>query len=275
MDPTVSLLALIAFFVGLGGLVWLAWGKGPAHHPVGGLFALIGFGILTVVLLFPAAFSGTSGNSTPLAAGGTFNNVFGTTPALPTGCTFYQSQDNVACTVVFNSTTDYLAIQASVAATFQKPIYIDLPFNLIRTDNANTTFTESTTLSTVPTFNSLGSSPQTYSPLGFKSATSATPGQWQVYADQGTQANQKPTASAPSTSSNVLSTSVPVKAFSSQTVGWHLTLAGSNSTSFPATAAQAWANNTNEVFTFSFGGGSGSTGFESFTLTLDLLGWHA
>ena len=270
MDPIWATIGVIGFFVFLAGLVWWALGRGPAKHAVAGFGIVIGLAMVGVAFLvgpsFPLANTG-QGQGAP-QPGGTFNNVFGTTPALPTGCTYYQSANYVFCTVVFNSTSAYLAVQSSVAATFHNPQYLVIPENLIRTDNANTTFTEAATLTTVPTFNSLGSSPTLYSPLGYKAATSNTPGQWQFFFDQGTQASQKPTVTAPGTATNVITSSVPVKAFSSQVVGAHFSLAGGNSTSFPNAAAQAWANNTVEAFTLTYG----STALQ---VQLDLLGWHA
>lgn len=249
------------------------WGAG-ATVVIGVAFILLAL-VLGVGTLPTLNSNGNGNASTP--TGGTYNVVFATAPAVPTGCTEFVSTNTEFCTVVFNSTTNYLAIQSSVASTFHNPNYLVTPWNLVRTDNANRTFSANVTLTTVPTFNSLassGGSTTVCSPLGYTTATSSKTGQWQAFFDQGTFASQKPTGNAPNAGSSALSTGVPVTAFGSKVVGLHESLAGGNSTSFGTTCAQAWTNNTSVSVVVTVAQGYAPASQVSWTIQFDLLGWH-
>jgi hypothetical protein len=269
-----TILGLIGFFVGVF-LVLAPGGRGRKHvwlaMPIFAVVAFIGFGVTS---LSPAS---VAAPTAPAQA--QLNVVVASAPALPSGCTLYSSQYQVTCTTEYNYTSNAFCIVSSFAATHackSGTNYILLPFKLIRTDcgcgNLNATFSFANTVTSIYTANSLGSNPQPYSPVvGFTAATSTSPGQWQLYPSAGTFASQKPTASAPGTTANVETTNIPIGTFATVTNTWHISLPGSNSTSAPATFAQALQNYTAYSLAFSFANAQGQSG--TFTLYDTMIGW--
>jgi len=265
-----GLLTIFGLFLAVVGVILVLVLRGASLKPAVGVI-LVGIVIL-VIGLGAVALAPTSTSAAAAPPTATINVLSGTSPALPSGCTLLSTTNVINCDVVFNSTSGYLAISPTVADTFHLPVYLDAPFNMIRTDAVNQTYSFASTLTGIATFSSIGSNPTTYAPVGYKTATSTQPGQWQVYPDQGTLAGQKPTVVAPTTATGIETTGVPLQAFSSKIIGWHITLAGSNGTAFPNAAAQAWTNYTAEPTTFAFANaGTGGT----WTVNWILIGWHA
>lgn len=262
----------ILFLIGVVGIVMAVFVK-PGKRATGTLGGVaVGFGILflTIAVLSPSTLTTGGGQTQTAPPAATLNILSGSTPALPAGCTLYQNTFTIACTIVYNKTTNYFAISTTVA-TSGKPVYLVLPFSMIRTDAINQTFSFSSTVASIPTAASIGATPTVYSVVGYTAATSTVNGQWLVYPDQGTLATQKPTVNAPSVSTNVETTGVPIQAFGSKVLGWHITLAGSNSTSAPAAFAQALTNYTAYPMTFTFSNAAGAQA--SWTLTWTMIGW--
>ena len=271
-DFATAVLLLGVIFTVLGAIILFAARRSSSRMGWASLAVGIIVIILAVVLVSPLT---TTGGGVPSATGtgASINVVSATAPALPAGCTLYASQYQILCTAVFNKTSDYLAVQAAIGhGTASGATYMQLGFKLIRVDAINATYSFGATVAQLPTFSSLGATPTQYGPIGYKTATSTTNGQWQIYPSAGTLANQYPTVAAPTTSSGVITTGVPIQSFSSATLVWHMTFAGSNSTSFPMTAAQAWANNSYEYSTFTFANAGASA---TWTVGFDLLGWVA
>jgi hypothetical protein len=143
---------------------------------------------------------------------------------------------------VYNYTSNYFGIEAANTSTCNWASgachltnYLLFPLTLSRTDAVNQTFGYTTTVTTLPTFTTVGGSPTTYSINGYKPASGSSTGQWQTFFSLGSYANQNPSAAAPATVSNVLSSLVGIAPFKSATQVLHISLLGSNSTSAPLT----------------------------------------
>lgn len=264
-----AFLAIISLIV-LGAL------KGK-HFPVLGTLMAIGVVVsLAGGVLIGAQTASTSGGGggTPPVSTSQMSVVVSTSPALPSACTLYSTSYYANCNFEYNKTSNAFCLVSSFASSNACKTganYLLLGFKLIRIDSANTTVAFPNTLNQIPTANSLGSSPQTYSVLGFTAATSTSPGVWQVFPSYGSLANQKPTVTAPSVNSNVETTNCPIGQFGTQTNVWHMSLAGSNSTSAPLTFAEALTNYTAYPVQFTFGNTLAGQGV--FTLNLIEVGW--
>ena len=260
----------------VGGVVALV--SRGARVRSGGIVALLGIvgimGAVGVAAMTPAA-SVTS----PVIPGTTVNTLLASTPALPAGETWNQATSTLTVLLAYNTTGNYYCVVSTASATHgcaaggagsaAHPLDVLLPLNLIRTDAQNTTALFDLSVASIPTATSLGASSALYSLIGYKSATSTTPGQWQVYNSAGTQANQYPTVSAPSVSTNVLTDGISVSAFSSKLDTVHLHLAGTNSTSAPESFASAIQNYTAYPVTFSVSQSSPAT----ITVVLEVIDW--
>lgn len=260
----------------VGGVVALV--SRGARVRSGGVVALVGIvGVIAAIgvgALTPAA-SVTS----PIVPGTTVNTLLASTPALPAGETWNQGASTLTVLLAYNTTGNYFCVVSTGATTHgcasggagsaTHPLDVLLPLNLIRTDAQNTTALFNLGITSIPTALSLGGSASLYSVIGFKTATSTTPGQWQVYNSAGTQKNEYPTVSAPSVATNVLTDGIAVSAFSSTADTVHIHLAGTNSTSAPLAFAEALTNYTAYDMTFSV---SQSTP-ASLTIAFEVICW--
>lgn len=276
MDPVSTLFVAIGLIAIVAGLVFVAVTRQAMKRTAWGIVAVGAILTASGFFITPLLFATSAGPATA-PSGASISVASATAPALPSGCTLYTATNNIFCTVVFNKTSNALYIQPALAdsaghgsGTGHGQNYLQAAWKMIRTDAINTTFSFGATVVTIPTFNSLGATPTGYSPVGYKAATSSTNGQWQVFPGQGTLANQYPTGNAPGAATNVITTGVPIQSFSSALLSWHISLAGGNSTSFPQTAAQAWANNTQQIMAFSF---ANAGSLSAWTVSFDILGW--
>lgn len=242
----------VGFVVLVTGIFVLAGARKAASRTGWGLAG--GGAALAVAMFIVAGATTTVTGSVTTVPGTTVNTVLASSPALVSGETWNQASSTLSVYLLYNTTGSYFCVAATAASTHgcaaggagsaTHPLDIVFPLNLIRTDNYNTTALFNLGVTSIPTALSLGSSAALYSLIGFKSATSTTPGQWQLYNSYGTQASQYPTVSAPSVSTNVITNGIAVKGFSSQTDTLHFHLAGTNSTSAPETFAAALTNYT-------------------------------
>lgn len=267
----VGVIGFLMALVGFGALLGLK-GAGKRGFGILGIVGLVVIGLSVFVPpLIPASTSNGPSTAPSTAA---VSVVLASTPALPSGCTAYTSTNTVNCLIVYNKTSNYFAIQPTLSSgTAAGQQYLLLGFKVIRTDALNTTFLFGNTLSSIYTTNSLGATPTTYGIIGYTSATSTTPGTWQVFPGSGTLASQKPTVSAPTTATNLETTGLAVQSFGSVTNVWHFSLAGKNSTSAPNLFAQALTNFTAypNVMTFANAPAAQST----WTVTFTMIGWDA
>ncbi len=268
----VELVLIVAavFFIGIGAVIAFAM-KGKGLRFGGGLavfgVVLLAGGFLAPALL-PASSSVAPGPAPPSA---TINVVENSSVSLPNGETWNAATSTFTVDLVYNSTSYYLAVNNVVAGTSGKHNYVVFPFNLIRTDAINATYSFAASLAQLETVVSLGSTPTAYSFLGYTAATGTSPATWQAFWNAGTEKNLKPSGAAPGTVSNVLTTGVPVKAFSTASVNLVMSLAGGNSTSAPTTWAEAIQNYTTYSYTLTFGQGVPG----EVTIDWVLIGWHA
>lgn len=274
MSSMSSLLGLsgLAFVMGLV-LVALAFVlifvlRGKGMRPAVGVGLL---GVVVIVLgLVGGALAPAATTTPPIAPPAAACAVqLASAPALATGETWNTISNTLTVDLVYNKTSNFFFVSSTVGASTSKPNYVLFPIKLVRTDPINQTFSFPVSIASIPTANSLGATPTTYSVVGNTPATSTTPGIWQAYFSAGTLANQKPTVSAPSVSTNVISDGTPVTSFGSVTSVLHISLAGGNSTSAPTLFAEALQNYTSYPMTVSVGNGSPSL------LTIDfiLIGW--
>lgn len=284
VDPTsLATWAGYVFWLGVvilaGGLAYLFWKHSVPAMKRGGIVAGLGLVIVIVgvlgATLTPTA---TTGSTAPPPSGGAVSSYVSSTPSLPTGCTLNSalSTPTVTCTTVYNYTSNYFAIQASNATTFHSPTALFLAIHSARTDGINRTFGFNYQVLSIPTANSLGANPQTYSLLGFTPATSTANGQWLVSwggvgGNAGSAAGQLSTVNAPSVSTNLGVNTVGIGSFSSSTPYLHVVLAGSNGTSAPATFYSALQTFTPYSVTI----GVSSSTPASFLLNFIVIGEHA
>lgn len=270
-------LLLIAIILGVGALLigYFAKAKKPAtiFGILFAVFLLAAFVIAATTNAFP------SGSTAPVVPGTSVNTLLYTSPALVNGETWNSASSVLTVDILYNVTGSYFCVAATFAATHgcaaggagsaTHPLDIVFPLNLIRVDANNQTALFNMAITGIPTGTSLGASASTYSVVGFKAATSTSPGQWQTYFSAGTTASQYPSVSAPGTSTNVITDGVAVTAFSHTVNVLHVHLAGTNSTSAPETFAESLSNYTAYPMTLSI---SQST---PAVVTLDLIeiGW--
>ena len=264
-----SLLVLFGFIlVVVGALMLLALrGKAGKIAPVAIILGavLLGGGFVA------SAFAPTPGAATPPPPTASVLTQLATAPALVTGETFNTVTNTLTVDLVYNKTANEFKVASSVGYTGSDPAYIQFPMKLVRQDAINQTFSFPMTVATIPTAASLGATPTVYSFVGYTPATSTNPGTWQLYFSAGTLANQKPTVSAPSVTTNVLTDPVPVQSFNSATSTLHIALGGSNSTSAPTLFAEAIQNYTVYPMTINIGNSAPSV----MTINFLLLGWYA
>lgn len=248
-----GIIFLIGLLMGVIGLVGLAIGRGKGAKSLG---LIGGIGVVVIVIgiataVFAPAVS--TGSVTPVA-NTAVNTLLASSPALVAGETWNQGSSTLTVLLAYNTTGSYFCVVSAASATngcasggagsAAHPLDVVFPLNLIRTDAVNTTALFNLGVTSIPTALSLGTSSSLYSIVGYKAATSTVPGEWQVYNSAGTMANQYPTVSAPSVSTNVLTDGVAVKSFSSTADTLHIHLAGTNSTSAPEAFASALTNYT-------------------------------
>lgn len=244
----------------------------------GGIVALAGI-VGIVAAIGVGALTPSTSVLSPVVVGTTVNTLLASTPALVSGETWNAGTNTLTVLVLYNNTGNYFCVAATFVSTHgcasggagsaAHPLDVLLPLNLIRTDAQNTTALFNVEITSIPTSLSLGGTASLYSILGFKSATSTTPAEWQIYNSAGTQASQYPTVSAPSVATNVLTDGIAVKAFSSTADTIHMHLAGTNSTSAPVAFAEALTNYTAYNVGFSISQSQPS----SLTVTFEMIGW--
>lgn len=192
-------------------------------------------------------------------------------PGLLAGETWNSITNTMTVDVVYNTSTNAWMVQNVLTGVASHPNWVNLPLKLVRSDAINATYAFPVSVTSIPTFNSLGTNPTTYSFVGYTSATSTSPGIWQVFFSAGTLANQKPTVSAPGVATNVLNDPCAVNAFNSLSPILKVSLGGGNSTSAPTLSAEAVQNYTTYPMTIGIGQGSPS----GVTLDFIPIGWHS
>lgn len=247
----------------------------------------MGAGVIIVVAsLALGAFVAPTGSTAPPPPPTAYVLVqHGSAPALQTGVTWNANTLTASVPLEYNKTSNGFVIPgaALVAGTSGKPSFFEFPISLIRSDAINETFSFPVSISSIFTQVALGSNPQTYSIVGYTPGTSSQTATWQAYFSAGTLANAKPTVTAPTTSTNVLSDPTAVQSFQSVTSTLHIALAGSNSTSAPTLFAEALTNNTgimpvtvtigNAVSQLPTTGAAATPGVVTVTIDFYLLGW--
>jgi hypothetical protein len=248
-----GLLELFGVIIALIGVLLIVVMRGKGIKATSGttlagvLIFVLGF---VVVAVTPAAVT-----NTPPATTQTVNTLLGSYPALPSGESWNSATNTLTIYLVYNYTASCFAVSPTNASTTSTlgiagagsgcgtatggakylPNYVLLPLKLVRTDNSNTTAAFPLNVASIPTTQSLGSTPTTYSFIGYKPATSTTTGQWQVKWSAGTTAGLASTVNAPSVTTNIASDSLAVSAFNSAGVVLEESLSGGNSTSAPST----------------------------------------
>jgi hypothetical protein len=276
----------LGFFL-LGGLlaIYLSRTRGAIEAGKwGALFIVIGAVFLVSNLLIGSYLVGQPASVAPPPGGAVQVTVSGGSLGTA-GVTWNQASSTLTVDVVWNYTSNYFGIEAantSTCGTYSGAAchpnnYLLLPITMSRTDAINTTFGYTDTVSAVPLFATIGSTPTQYSVNGYKPASGSTPGTWQMFWSAGSYANQNPSVSAPGTSSNVLSSLVGIAPFHSTTNVLHISLAGSNSTSNPATGQTLFQTTTIQQFvaqveTLTISGGATPS---SITVDWICIGQHA
>lgn len=270
------------FFVGIifaGLTAIIAWVASPRKAFRGGAIGVGIFGLIAIFGIVIALTAAPVSTSVAAVPGTTVNTLLASSPALVAGETWNQGASTLTVYLDYNTTGNYFCVVSTFVATHgcasggagsaAHPLDVLLPLNLIRTDAQNTTALFNVQVTSIPTALSLGSTSSLYSLIGFKTATSTTPGQWQVYNSAGTQKNQYPTVSAPSVSTNVITDGIAVSAFSSTADTLHIHLAGTNSTSAPQAFAEALTNYTAYDMGLSISQSTPAT----ITIVFEVLGW--
>jgi len=273
-------IGIAILFFGGGGI--LLGSRGRAVRSAG-VIALVGVVIAVGGIATAGLTTAPASTSLPTTTCGQFacsiNTLLKTTPALIAGETWNQQTSTLTVLLLYNNTGNYFCVASTFAATHgcasggagsnTHPLDVVFPLNLVRVDAYNGTALFSLGITTIPTALSLGSSASLYSIIGFKGATSTTPGQWQVYNSAGTLASQYPSVNAPSQATNVMTDGIAVPAFSSTADTLHIHLAGTNSTSAPNLFAQALTNYT----AYNMGISVSQSTPASITVTFELIGW--
>lgn len=166
-------------------------------------------------------------------------SALNTTAGWPSGTSYNSQTNTLTIYTVYVSKIGTLCMASANASLATCYSFLSIGVHSARTDIVNVTSGFTFSFASVPTFQSLGSNPQTYSFLGYKPATSTATGQWQAYWSLGSNGGQVSQVNAPSATTNIVSSLVGISAFSSTTNFLHITLAGSNGTSFPSTAYSA------------------------------------
>lgn len=273
--PGIAFLIGIILLVGPGIAVLLT--RGRAARPAVGYVALVGVFVLVISFVAAGLTPAATGSIAPPAKTQTVNAILSTTPALLHGQTWNSVTSTLTVNLLYNVTSHAFCSVTVFAATHgcglhssaTYPNYVLLPLNLIRTDAQNTTNSFPMSIASIPTQNSLGANPQTYSICGFTAQTSTSPGQWQMFFHAGTTAGQKPTVSAPSVSTNVITDGVAVKAFANTVNTIHISLAGGNSTSAPTPFAAALQNYTSYPVSITIGNSQPA----SVVINFVIIGW--
>jgi len=188
-----------------------------------------------------------------------------------TGQTLTLSPLSVSIDLVYNTTSSAFCVtnvlQKCPAAAHN---YAVLPLVLSRTDNINATYGFTTTINGIPTLTN-SSTGLVFSPVGYTSATSTSPGIWKLQWSAGSIANTNPTQNAPSVTSGV-GNLVGVPAFGSKAVALSVAFAGGNST----TGTFGWMATGYATYPMqiAFGGGGGATP-AIVTVNFVFLGTHS
>jgi hypothetical protein len=237
-----------ALIIGVGvfaitALICLAW-KG---NKMGLKILGVGFVVLLVgggtygILTLSGVTNQTQSIAPPPSGGAVVTTVSGGSVG-SAGVTWNSQTDVLTVDLVYNYSTgaNYFCVEAANATcgptaghTSSWPNYLLVPMTLSRTDAVNQTFGYTTTVTQIPTYNTVSGTTTTYSVIGYKPASGSSTGQWQTFFSAGSFANQNPSVAAPATTSNILSSLVGIAPFKSVTQVLHVSLTGGNSTSAP------------------------------------------
>jgi hypothetical protein len=231
----------VIFLIGLlilvicGAAFYVLRGRGARMYGYG---ALVGF-VIVIIAIAVAAVTVSSQSTTPVAPStASVNVVENSGIGLPTGVTWNAQTDTLSVDVGYNYTGGFYTVAAtnttptSGSHTFTQTS-VTLPLSLIRTDAQNHTYLFPLQVTSVPTFSTIGTSPVTYSFVGYSVQTSTATSAWQMKWSAGTYAGQYSTVNAPGVTSNVLPNGLAVGSFSTGNVALGLTFAGANSTLAP------------------------------------------
>jgi hypothetical protein len=267
--------------------IYLARRSSPHHAAIygggtmlGGVLLLVSGYLVLTLAVSPAAVA-------PPPAGGAITTTLSGGSVGSAGVSWSAASSILTVDLVYNysSTANYFCVEASNATcgptaghTSTWPNYLYLPFTMARTDPSNVTYGFTATVRSVPTYTTVGGSATAYSFVGYKPASGTSNGQWQVKWTTGSLAGQFPSGSAPSVTSNLISTLEGIKGFGSATAGLQVSLPGGNSTSAPLSGSTPalFSGTTIQQFvaypmTLTFGSSNPGT----ITINFIVIGQHA
>ena len=235
------ILIFSAILILVVGILLIAGHAIPPHPAaVGGFMAAVLF-LVVLAFVVPSIYPATASVvSAPPAAQLSSYIVL---PA-QTGCSLNTITNTVTCTLMYNSTSNYLAVAATNVSghvpTAALAGWILVGFHSARVDALNSTYGFNYQVASIPTITSVGATPTVYSPtVGYIAATSTASGVWKMFWGSGSAANLNPLQAAPSITTGFTPSQVGIASFGSATDYLHLSLPGTNSTSFPTTAYSA------------------------------------